>query len=74
MTARSGHKRRQPRFGAFLGTGAALGLIAGVVIAYVGPDAPDYGRRTELGFVGVFFGLLGALIAAVVAVLIAGRE
>ncbi|MEI2776329.1 MAG: hypothetical protein V9G19_10245 [Tetrasphaera sp.] len=74
MKATTGRGRREPRFGAFLGTGAVIGLVIGVVIAYVGPDAPDYGQRTELGFMGVFFGLLGALIAGVVAVVIAGRD
>lgn len=74
MSPPSPRPRRHPRFGRFIGTGAVAGLIIGYVITTATGNNGDYGFRTAFGYVGLFFAFLGALAAAVIAVVLAGRE
>lgn len=62
--------RRYPRFSSFLLTGAVLGFVAGVLVDLLGPDQTGYDPVSTLGYFGVFGAALGALVAAVVAVLL----
>ncbi len=66
--------RRQPRFAAFLISGAALGLLAGLVLSVVGPVDSRYDGASALGFLGLIFGTLGALAGGVIAVLLDRRS
>ncbi len=66
--------RRRPRFGRFIGTGAVLGIVLGIVISFASMNPQGYSDRTAAGFLAAFFGLIGALVAAIVAVLLAGKE
>ena len=58
----------------FLGTGAFLGLVVGVVLALVGPANPDYGTITLVGLFAVVFAALGLLGAGVVLVVVDRRS
>jgi hypothetical protein len=62
--------RRDPKFSAFIVTGALIGFVVGSAIAFVGPDADRYDFTTALGYLAVLGGLLGALGGALVAVLL----
>ncbi|MFN8099919.1 MAG: hypothetical protein U0Q21_16695 [Dermatophilaceae bacterium] len=66
--------RPRPRFGRFIGTGAILGILLGVVVASLTADPDGYSARTTYGYMAVFCGLVGALLAAVVAAVVAGRD
>jgi uncharacterized membrane protein YgaE (UPF0421/DUF939 family) len=61
---------RRPKFGAFLITGAVIGLIVAIVVNQMGPDPAGYSGRTVFGFLGLAFAGLGALLAGIVAVLL----
>ena len=65
--------RRQPRFAAFLISGAVLGLLTGFVLSVVGPVDSRYDAASALGFLGLIFAGLGALAGGVVAVLLDRR-
>ncbi len=67
-------RRLRPRFGRFIGTGAVLGILIGVVIAHATANPAGYSDRTTYGFMAVFCGVVGALLAAVVAAVVAGRD
>ena len=60
--------RRSPRYGAFLATGAVLGLLVALVAGSVGPVDPQTGRAKLIGYLAMTFVLLGALAGAGVAV------
>jgi hypothetical protein len=62
--------RRAPRYGAFLGTGAVVGLLAALVGGLTGPGDPSVGRGPLVGYLALSLGLLGALLGGGVAVLI----
>lgn len=57
---------RRPRLVPFLVTGALLGVIIGVVVDYLGPDAPRASAGQEfiavVGPLGLFGGLLGGVV------------
>lgn len=67
-------RSREPRYVAFLATGALVGVLAAVVAALVGAPSPTYSGPTVLGYLVVSMGLLGALLGGLAAVLIAGRR
>jgi MFS family permease len=69
----SSGRTRTPNYLRFIVTGAIIGFIVGVVIAFAGEATPDYSAGAQLGFFGVVFGGLGALLAGVVAVLLERR-
>ena len=65
--------RRSPRYVAFLGTGAVVGLIAGVVLA-LGPGAGVDDPRRLLAYLCALLAGLGALLGGAVAVLLDARR
>ena len=56
---------RAPRLIPFLVTGAVLGLLAGVVLALLGPASPVASDGQELVLLGLTGALLGGLAGAV---------
>ena len=68
-------RRREPRYGAFLVTGALVGVLAAAaVVLVVGAPSATYTRPTVLGYLAVSLGLLGALLGGLAAVLLAIRR
>ena len=66
--------RRQPRFAAFLISGALLGLLLGFVLSAIGPADARYDASAALGLLGLIFAGLGALLGGVIAVLLEKRH
>ncbi|MEP7035680.1 MAG: hypothetical protein ABI934_08830 [Actinomycetota bacterium] len=66
--------RRAPNFVAFLFSGALVGLLAGFVVNAYGPAADGYESSSTLGFLGLIFAGLGALVAGIIAVLLDRRS
>lgn len=66
--------RRAPKFTSFLLTGVILGFVAGSVIAYRGDPAPGYSESAGVAFVGLFGALVGAALAALVALALDRRK
>jgi hypothetical protein len=54
-------------------TGAIIGFLGGAIFSLVGEAAPDYSSGAQIAFFGVIFGGIGALLAAVLAVLLERR-
>ncbi len=65
-----GRPYRRPKFGPFLLTGAIVGLLVAMVIDLLGPQVPGYSAGSVLGFIGLSFAALGALLGGVVAALL----
>ena len=65
--------RRNPRYPAFLVTGAVVGVLAAVVLV-LGPGAGVDDRARLLAYLVALLGGLGALAGGVVAVLLEGRR
>jgi hypothetical protein len=65
--------RRNPRYVAFLGTGAAIGLVAAFVLA-LGPGSGVDDPRRLLAYLGALLAGLGALLGGALAVLLEGRR
>lgn len=61
---------RTPNYLRFIVTGAIVGFLGGAIFALVGESAPDYSSATQIGFFGVMFAGLGALLAGLLAVLL----
>ncbi|MCE0487478.1 hypothetical protein [Ornithinimicrobium sediminis] len=57
---------RTPRLLPFLGTGAVLGLVVGIVLTLLGPSSPVASDGQELVLLGITGALLGGLAGAVV--------
>ncbi len=67
-------RRRQPRFRAFIVTGALLGVLVGLLLALRGHDTGSYTTTSAVGYIASLGGLLGALLGGAVAALLAGRD
>ena len=65
--------RRTPNFTRFIATGAILGFVVGAVVSLFGDRAPGLSENSALFYIGVFGMLIGAVLAAVVAVLLDRR-
>ena len=65
--------RRDPRYPAFLLTGAAIGVLAALVLV-LGPGSGVDNRPRLLAYLVALLGGLGALAGGVVAVLLEGRR
>ncbi|MCE1177678.1 MAG: hypothetical protein LWW86_01385 [Micrococcales bacterium] len=65
--------RRHVNFSRWIATGAILGFAIGGIVSMRGPRTTTYSANAELGFMGIAFALFGGLIAAIIAVLVAGR-
>lgn len=66
--------RRVVSFSAFIFTGAVLGFIAGAILDLVGPDDPRVTGISSFAFFGALGALGGALVAAIIAVVIDARS
>lgn len=64
-----GRRRREPRYGAFLTTGALVGVLAAAVLALVVAPPQTYSRGVVFGYLAVSLGLLGVLAGGLAAVL-----
>lgn len=67
---RQARVRRAPRYPAFVGVGAGLGLLIALISGLTGPVTADFGRGQLVGYLAIGFGLLGAALGGLVAVLI----
>lgn len=71
---RYGRKRRAPRYGSFVATGAIVGVVLGLVLSLARPASGDFSQNSVIGYVAATLGLLGALLGAGVAVLLDRRR
>jgi hypothetical protein len=63
--------RRAPRYRAFVGTGALLGVVAGIVARLLlGDPASVFSAGTTTGYLAAIGLLLGGLLGGAVAVLV----
>jgi hypothetical protein len=67
-------RRREPRYAAFLVTGAALGVLVALVASLTTSGDGAYSRGAVFGYVAVVLGVVGALLGGVVAVQLARRH
>ena len=58
--------RRAPRIGVFMASGAALGLIAALLVTTCGPQNPEFTFATTFGFFFVLFAVVGAALGSLV--------
>jgi F0F1-type ATP synthase assembly protein I len=76
-TVRYGRRRRAPRYGSFLVTGAILGIAIGIALSVIqsmrDSDPSQFSLNTVLGYVAATLGLVGALLGAGLAVLLDRR-
>ncbi|WP_336922262.1 hypothetical protein [Aquipuribacter sp. SD81] len=61
---------RTPRYGVFLLTGAVVGAVAALAVAYLGASAEATGGQSTFLFFAVAGAFLGALVLGVLAVLL----
>ena len=64
---------RTPNYLRFIVTGAIVGFLGGAIFSLVGESAPDYSSGAQIAFFGVIFAGIGALLAALLAVLLERR-
>jgi len=60
--------RNAPRFGRFIGTGAAIGGVAGFAIGLVLPNSTSLGRGVVALLVAAGFAIIGAIVASALVV------
>lgn len=65
--------RRSPNFLRFILSGAVIGFAVGGLVGATGDPAPGYGVGTAVAYLGVGGAALGAMLAAVLAVLLDRR-
>lgn len=63
-------RRRSPRFARFIVTGALVGFLVGAAIAVFTDPAASYSTASAIGYLGAMGAGIGALLAALVAVLL----
>ena len=61
---------RSPRYGAFLVTGAVIGVAVAVLSGMIGTGDGSIGTGQLIGYLAMVFGLLGALLGGAAAVVI----
>ena len=64
---------RGPRYGAFIGTGCAVGVLAAMVLALIRPASPTYERGQVALYLALLLGFLGGLLGGGLAVLLDAR-
>ena len=62
--------RRSPRYLRFMGLGAAVGVIAALILTVAFPAAGEFSPSQVFGFLGLFLVVAGGAIGAVVALII----
>jgi hypothetical protein len=68
-------RRKAPRYRSFALTGAAIGVIAGLLLGLVPPlHGQEYTRQAIVGYFTVSLGLIGALLGLGVALLAERRR
>ena len=60
---------REPRYGAFIGLGVVLGVIAAAVLTFLRPEG-SYSYGSVLGYLAVTLGLAGGIAGGTVAAVI----
>ena len=65
--------RRSPNFTRFIAAGAVVGFVVGGGLAVLGDPAPGYGEGAAVAYIGLFAAAIGAMLAAVLAVLLDRR-
>jgi hypothetical protein len=61
---------RSPRYGAFLLTGAVIGVVVAVISGAIGTGDGSMSAGRLIGYLAMVFGLLGALLGGAVAVVV----
>ena len=61
---------RSPRYGAFLVTGAVVGVALAVISGAIGTGDGSLGAGLLIGYLAIVFDLLGALLGGAIAVLV----
>jgi hypothetical protein len=51
-------------------TGAVIGFVVGAIVASTGPNATGYSQRTGVALIGGVLAALGALVAAIIALVL----
>lgn len=69
-----GRRRREPRYVAFLVTGAVVGVVAAALLTFLGEPGQQYTQASLFGYLATILGVLGGLAAGAVAVLLARRD
>ena len=62
--------RRAPRYRAFVGTGAALGVVLALLLTTYFPDDGRFSTASVLGYLAVILALVGGLLGAVAALVV----
>lgn len=55
-----------PKFWPFMGVGAVLGIIIGIVSAFLGPEQAEFTRGSVAGFLSTAFAVIGVLLAGII--------
>lgn len=67
-------RSRAPRYPVFIGTGVLVGVAVAVVLAFLRPEDPEFGRAKVVGYVGMSLGLVCGLLGGLAAVLLDKRR
>jgi len=62
--------RRTPRYLRFMGVGAAVGVIAALMLTIAFPAVAEFSATQVFGFLGLFLVVIGGALGAVVALLL----
>lgn len=62
--------RRAPRYGAFILTGAVLGVLVAAVLSVAFPNNGDFSARALFGYLAVILALILGLVGALVAIFV----
>lgn len=54
-----------PKFWPFVGVGAAVGIVAGLLTAVTGDPGAEFTRGSVFGFFAIIFGLAGVLLGCI---------
>jgi hypothetical protein len=66
--------RRAPRYRAFVGTGAVIGVVFAVLLTGLFPDGGRYSAVAVMGYLAAALALVGGLVGGAAAVLLERRR